>query len=439
MTALPRVVVVGGGFGGLWCVGQFKRAAVDVVLIDAQAYHTFYPLLYQVGAAELGPTSITHPIRSILRGSGVTYRRGRVVHVDPEQRELTLADGAKVEYDRLVLAMGSVSNPFGVEGVEEHAYPMRTMPEALRLRRHILDCFEAASSEPDLEVRRSLLTFVVVGGGATGVEYAGALAELVRGALHPDYPGISRREPQVVLMEAGPRLLPGMAERLGAYADERLRDRGVDIRFGAKVAKVSADGVRLVSGSEVQARSVVWTAGIRGDPVVAGWGLPMASGGRVAVEPTLQVVDHPEIYAVGDLAYVEAGDGPLPQVAQTAMQQGEHAARNVIRSLRREEQEAFKYRDLGMMAVIGRNAAVAEISGRKFTGWIAWALWLAIHLLKLIGFRNRALVMVNWAWNYLTFPRSVRLVVPQEGESPSIAGAGADATGEEAAAQGRDG
>jgi len=414
MTELPRIVIVGGGFGGLWCVRQFEKAAVDVTIVDTQAYHTFYPLLYQVGAAELGPTAITHPIRSILRGTGARFRRGRVVRVDPEEREVFLTDGTRLPYDRLVLATGSVSNSFGVAGVEEHAYPLRTMPEALRLHRHILDCFEAASVESDEEMRRALLTFVVVGGGATGVEYAGALAELVRGALHPDYPGIPRREPRVILMEAGSQLLPGMEKSLGAYADERLRDRGVDVRFGAKVGKVTADRVRLVSGSEVETRSTIWTAGIRGDPVVEGWGLPMASGGRLAVDPTLQVVGHPEIYAVGDLAYFEGDDGPLPQVAQTAMQQGEHAGRNIRRSLQRQEQESFEYRDLGMMAVIGRTAAVAEIGGRRFTGRIAWLLWLVIHLVKLIGFRNRALVLVNWAWNYFTFPRSARLVVPRE-------------------------
>ena len=419
VTEIPRVVIVGGGFGGLWCVGQFKKAAVDVTLVDTRAYHTFYPLLYQVGAAELGPTAITRPIRSILRGSGVRFRRGRVVHLDPRARVVRLADGAHIPYDKLVLAIGSVSNSFGVEGVTEYAYPLRTMPEALRLHRHILDCFEAASHETDPALRQSLLTFVVVGGGATGVEYAGALAELVRGALHQDYPGIPLREPRVVLMEAGDQLLPGMAAHLGEYADERLRDRGVNVRFGAKVAKVTADRVRLVSGNEVEAHSVIWTAGIRGDPIVEAWGLPMASGGRVAVEPTLQVAGHPDIYVVGDLAYFEGPEGPLPQVAQTAMQQGEHAGRNVLRALQRRAQEPFEFKDLGMMAVIGRSAAVAEIAGRSFTGWIAWVLWLAIHLVKLIGFRNRALVLVNWAWNYVTFPRSARLFVPRESDAPA--------------------
>ncbi len=410
---LPRVVIVGGGFGGIWCAKALAKHRVDVTLIDTHGYHTFFPLLYQVGAAELGPTSITHPIRSILRGTGVTFRRGRVVRIDPEGRLVHLADGS-LPYDHLVLATGSVANFFGVDGAVEHAYPMRTMPEALRLRRQILDCFEAASHTSDPATRAALLTFVVVGGGATGVEYAGALSELVRGALHSDYPTIATREPRVVLMEAGARLLPGMGERMGRYADERLRDRGVDVRFGAKVARVAADHVRLVSGNEFPTHTVVWTAGIRGDPELAGWHLPMAPGGRVRVEQTLRVPDFPEIYAVGDVAYLEENGTPLPQVAQTAMQQGEHAALNIGHTLNGRDTVPFAYKDLGMMAVIGRNAAVAELGGRAFTGWIAWALWLVIHLLKLIGFRNRALVLVNWAWNYVTFPRSVRLVVPTE-------------------------
>lgn len=415
MSALPRVVIVGGGFGGIEAARGLSGAPLHVTLLDRHAYHTFYPLLYQVGAAELGPTSIAHPIRSILRGTGVEFCQGALQHVDLERRLLTTSTGT-LAYDRLVLAAGSVAHFFGVEGAREHAFPLRTMPEAIRLRAHILDCFERASRSTDHAERRRLLTFAIVGGGPTGVEYAGALAELVFGPLHPDYPEIPLREPRVLLLEGASRLLLAMPERLARYADERLRDRGVDVRFGAVVDRVTADCVRLKSGTELDTATVVWTAGVAGDPAAPTWGLPVARGGRVPVEPTLQVPGHPEVYVVGDLAWLEQDGQALPQVAQVALQQGAHAARNLLAEQGGRPLTPFRYRDYGMMAVIGRNAAVAELGGATFTGFVAWVMWLVIHLAKLIGFRNRALVLLNWGWNYLSFPRSVRLVVPGAGE-----------------------
>lgn len=317
VKGLPRVVIVGGGFAGIWCARRLAKAPVAVTLIDTHAYHTFFPLLYQVGAAELGPTAITHPIRSMLRGTGVHFRRGQVrdvelrtrrVRLEPEAHRSVRPTDLDIEYDYLVLATGSVANFFGVAGAREHAFPMRTMPEALRLRRQILDCFEAASVTRDPTVRQALLTFVVVGGGATGVEYAGALSELVRGALHPDYPTIPSREPRIVLLEAGNALIPAMEPRLRLYADERLRDRGVDVRFGARVAEVLSDRVRLASGNEIPSRTIVWTAGIRGDPIVEGWGLPTTRAGRVLVDDCLRVDGRSDVFAAGDLSYLEAGE-----------------------------------------------------------------------------------------------------------------------------------
>ncbi|MEZ4415267.1 MAG: NAD(P)/FAD-dependent oxidoreductase [Gemmatimonadota bacterium] len=411
MTTRPRVIIVGGGFGGIWAARELARQALAVTLLDRNPYHTFYPLLYQVAAAELGPTSIAHPIRSILRGTGVDFRLGTLLSIEPAARRIH-TDTGTLGYEYLVLALGSVAHFFGVQGAAEHAFPLRTMPDAIRLRAHILDCFEHASRSADAALRRRLLTFTIVGGGPTGVEYAGALAELALGALHPDYPQIPRREPKIVLLEAADRLLGAMPPRLSRYADERLRDRGVDVRFGAVVDRVSADQVRLRSGTEISTATVVWTAGVAGDPAAGAWGLPVARGGRISVGPSLQVSDHPEILVVGDLAWFEQDGTVLPQVAQTAMQQGAHAGRTILRLERGQPPEPFRYRDLGMMAVIGRNAAVADLGGRAFTGFVAWLLWLVVHLLKLIGFRNRALVLLNWGWNYLTFPRSVRLVLP---------------------------
>ena len=406
----PRVVIVGAGFGGLWAARELKREPVDVLVIDKNNYHTFYPLLYQVAAAEIGPTSIAYPVRSILRGTDERFRMAEVVGVDLEARRLS-TDTGPVEYDALVLALGSVPRFFGVEGAEEHAFRLRTMDEAVPLRHHILESFEAATlAGPD--ERRSRLTFVIVGGGPTGVEYAAALAELVHGPLHPDFPDIGEREPQVVLVEAGNRVLAGMPKRLSDYAYKRLMQRGVDVRLETKVSEIAADHVTLGDGETLRAHTVVWTAGIGGDPAVGTWGLPTGRGGRVLVEPSLALKGHPEVFVIGDLAYVEEGGEPLPQVAPVAMQQGTQAARNAIRHLEGKIAIPFKYKDPGMLAVIGRNAAVADLSFGAFTGFTAWLFWLVIHIAKLIGFRNRALVLVNWAWNYLTFRRAARPILP---------------------------
>jgi NADH dehydrogenase len=389
---------------------------VDVLLLDRNNYHTFFPLLYQVAAAELGPSEIAYPVRGILRGHrNVEFRMAEVTGLDLEGREVVTPLGA-VGYDRLILAPGSVSHFFGVEGAAEHAFPLRLMREAIPLRHHILSCFERVPYQDDPEVRRRLLTFAIVGGGPTGVEYAGALAELIHGPLRRDYPGVDPVEVRVLLLEAADRLLGGMPEDLSAYARERLGRRRVEVRTGALVEEVGPREVRLKGGETVATETVVWTAGVQGDPAVREWGLPVARGGRVPVEPTLQVPGHPDVYVVGDLAWLEEGGEPLPQVAPVAIQEGEWAARNVARSVRGQEPEPFHFRDPGMLAVIGRNAAVAQLGERTFTGFSAWILWLVIHIAKLIGFRNRALVLVNWAWNYIFPRRAVRLILPAEGE-----------------------
>ena len=408
----PRVVVAGGGFGGLWTARTLAGRPVDVTLVDRNNYHTFFPLLYQVAAAELVPTDIAYPVRSIFRRAGnVEVRMAEIVGLDLEARRLETTSGP-LEYDVLVLSLGSVPAFFGVEGAAEHAFPLRWMEDAVPLRHHLLRRFELAAAEPDRVRRRGLLTFVVVGGGPTGVEFSGALAELIHGPLLEDFPGLRAEDVSILLVEGTDRLLGGMPPKLGRYALERLRRRKVEVRLGTLVRRVGADGVELGAGEWLPAETVVWTAGIQGDPHVRAWGLPVGRGGRVPVTPKLHVPDRPEVYVIGDLAYLEGPDGePYPQVAQVAIQQGRCAGGNILRRLEGKEPRPFVYRDLGVLAVIGRNAAAAHVFGRAFTGAPAWLLWLGIHITWLIGFRNRLLVLVNWAWNYVFYRRAVRLIL----------------------------
>ncbi len=414
----PRVVVAGAGFGGLWAARTLAGAPADVILVDRNNYHTFFPLLYQVAAAELVPADIAYPVRAIFRSAdNVEVRMADVTGLDIEGRHLETSSGP-LPYDILVLAIGSVSHWFGVEGAAEHAFPLRWMDDAIPLRHHVLTCFEAAAAIDDPERRRRLLTFAVVGGGPTGVEFSGALSELIHGPLKRDYPGLRAEEIQVVLLEATDRLLATMPEELGAYAVDRLARRRVQVRTGVRVEAVQAGSVRLAGGETIATETVVWTAGVQGDPAVASWGLPIARGGRVAVNEYLQVEGHPEIHVVGDLAYREDAQGrPLPQVAQVAIQQGRAVGRNIAAKVRDRPLKPFRYKDPGVLAVIGRNAAVAHVFGRAFKGLVAWLLWLGIHIVWLIGFRNRALVLVNWAWNYVSFKRAVRLILPEGREA----------------------
>ena len=412
MASDPRILIAGAGFGGLWAARELSRLGLSAEILDRTNFHTFFPLLYQVAAAELSPGDIAYPVRSIVRRlRGIRFRTAEVEGLDLDGRRL-LTDGGALDYDYLILALGSEPNFFGVPGAAEHALPLRWMDQAIVLRHHLLQRFERAANEPDPARRRRMLTFVIVGGGATGVEFSGALAELIYGPMLPDYPTIGRSDVSVVLLEAGDRLLAGMSERLSAYAADRLRGKGVDVRLGATVESVARDSVRLAGGDALRSETVVWTAGIQGEPRASDWGLPVGRGGRILAELTLSVPGHPEVFVIGDLAYLESGGQPLPQVAPVAIQQGRVAARNVYRMNRGTEAEAFDFRDPGMLAVVGRNAAVADVFGRAFQGFTAWVLWLTIHVAKLIGFRNRILVLVNWAWNYVFYRRAVRLILP---------------------------
>jgi len=353
----PRVVIVGGGFGGLWAARTLAKAPVHVVVVDRNNYHTFFPLLYQVAAAELEPEEIAYPVRGILRKiPNVQFAMAEVKEIDFE-KQLVATDGPSFVYDFLILATGSTSHFLGVPGAAEHAFPLRTMDQALALRNHILYCFEQAVQERDPERRRRLLTFSIVGGGPTGVEFAGALAELVFRPLKRDYPALNFQEVEVILLEAGERLLPAFPQEFGEYARTRLGKKRIRVDLQAVVTRVAPGAVYLEDGRGIATETVVWTAGVRGDPCGEVTGLPTTRNDQITVLPTLQVPDYPKVYVVGDLAYLEETGSPLPMVAPVAIQQGTVAAKNILRRLSGEPLHPFHYRDRGMMATIGRNAA----------------------------------------------------------------------------------
>lgn len=423
----PRVVVVGAGFGGLQAVRTLAGAPADVVLLDRNNYHTFLPLLYQVAAAELEATDISYPVRTILRKlPNASFLMAEVKRIDLDGGFVE-ADGLFMSYDFLILAAGSVPHFFGVEGAAEYAFPLYSLSQGIALRSHILRCFERAVHEADTAKRQRMLTFAIVGGGPTGVEFAGALAELIHGPLVKDYPDLDPQEVRIVLLEALDSLLSFLPEKLPNYTLTRLRKMCVDVRLKAIVNQITPQSVHLKDGTVIPTETVAWTAGVRGDPRIQDWGLPTARGGRVQVLPTLQVPEHPAVYVVGDLAYLEMDGRPLPMVAWVAKGQGKAAARNIARQIAGQELKPYRYRDLGSMVTIGRNAGVARLGNQAFTGLLAWVAWLTVHLITLIGFRNRLMVLLSWAWDYFFFERAARLILPQDADSP-VAGKAGQAT-----------
>lgn len=412
-SAAPRIVIVGAGFGGLWAAKQFMNETYPVTLIDRNNYHSFFPLLYQVAAAEIAPEEIVYPARGILRGSPhIQFVLGTCQSLDLEAR-LIRTEEHTIGYDYLILATGSVPFFFGTPGAAAHAYPVRDLDQAIMLRNHILCCFERAAQERDSAVRRSVLTFVIVGGGPTGLEFAGALAELVRGPLKKDYPQLDLAEVRIMAKET---LLPagGFPAEIQEYAGRRLHDKGVLVQLAAMVQAVLPNRVVLAGGSSIDTETVIWTAGVRADPSAAEWNLPTTKSGQIEVLSTLQAAGFPQVYAVGDLAAVRGySERPLPMVAPVAIQQGTLAARNILHQIDGEPLEEFHYRDRGMMVVMGRNAAGAYLFNRwAFTGFLAWLMWLGIHLFNLIGFQNKLMVMIQWARSYIFFDRALRLIIP---------------------------
>jgi NADH dehydrogenase len=418
MSQTPHVLVIGGGFGGLDAARALAGAPVEITLIDRHNYHLFQPLLYQVATASLSPGDIASPIRWVLRRqANVRVLLAEARAIDAAARRVTLDDGSFVGYDYLVLATGAAHAYFGHPEWAMRAPGLKTLDDALEIRRQVLLAFEAAERETDSATQRRLLTFVIVGGGPTGVELAGALAEISRHSLRRDFRSIDPQTARIVLVEGAPHLLGTFPERLRLAAERSLRDLGVEIRTNTVVTSVDRDGVTWRSGANataaeerVAAETVLWAAGVAASPLAQSLGVPLDRAGRVPAEPTLAVPHHPEIFVVGDICALQQDGRWLPGVAQVAKQGGAHAALNIARAVRGEPPVAFRYRDYGNMATIGRGAAVADIRGIRATGFVAWLMWLLIHIFWLIGFRNRLAVLAEWAWAYVTFQRRVRLI-----------------------------
>ncbi|HPH95312.1 MAG TPA: NAD(P)/FAD-dependent oxidoreductase [Anaerolineaceae bacterium] len=412
--ARPHVVVVGAGFGGLRTAHRLENAPVDVTLIDRNNYHLFQPLLYQVATAGLSPDDIAHPVRSILRSQkNLEFRLAEVTGVDLDQRQVHTRTGS-LPYDYLVLAIGGQTNTFGIESVAENAFGLKGLEDAVGIRNHILRLFEKAAIEPDAQKRRALLTFAIAGGGPTGVECAGAISELIRMVLVKDYPHLNMHEARVVLIEAARQILPALPLNLSSEAAEVLKRKKVEVRFGAAVSSFDGQVITFNDGSSLPAHTLIWAAGVRAAALADALGLPQAGLGRLVVQPTLQVEAHPEVFVIGDAAHLPGPDGrPLPMVAPVAMQQADQAVANIRAALEGQPAKPFAYKDPGALATIGRNAAVASLGKWQFKGFIAWFLWLVVHIVQLVGFRDRLIVVINWAWDYLFYDRAIRLIDPQ--------------------------
>ena len=406
----PRVVILGGGFGGLNAARALRRAPVDVTLVDRRNYHLFQPLLYQVATASLGAPEVSSPIRRVLRGQANTrVLLAEVRGVDLERRVVHLDQGQDLGYDHLVVALGAVDSYFGHDAWAEHAPGLKTIDQALRIRSQVLTAFEAAEREPDPEKRKALLTFVVIGAGATGVELSGALAEIAQRTLADEFRSFDPAEARVVLVEAADRVLPPFEERLSDKGRRRLAHMGVEVRTGTRVTDVDARGV-TTEGDRIDARTVIWAAGVAASPLAKDLGVALDAKGRVQVGPDLSIPGHPEAFVVGDLAGFEQDGAPLPGVAQVAIQGGRHVARVLRAEVAGRPRPRFRYHDRGQLVVVGRSYALADLPFGRFAGFFAWVLWLVIHLLFLIGFRNKVVVMMDWAWAYLTHRQSARLI-----------------------------
>lgn len=437
----PVVAIIGAGFGGLYATRQLAKTDADVLLIDRQNYHLFTPLLYQVATSGLEPGEIAYPVRGIVRGQrNVRFLMGSVEAIDRARKTLTVvtAQETRIEpYDYLIVAAGTQTHYYQMQQVEQHAFGLKSLSDAVMLRNHILRCFENAAWLDDPAQTEALTTMVVVGGGPTGLETAGALRELLRYVLRKEYANqLPPHTGRVILVEREDRLLLAYPERLQRAAQQQLEDLGVKVILGQGVVEAAPDHIRLSDGQIIPTHTLVWSAGVKASPIAEMLDVELHQAGRVPVLPTLQMVDDDVVYVVGDMAYLEDDNGqPYPMLIPVAKQQGILAAKNIMQRLRREPQAPFRYtglRDRGIMATIGRSRAVAWIFYRvQLTGFIAWLAWLVLHLITLMGFRNRLNVFVNWVWNYLTYDRSVRIIlephsrdIPTGDTPPRIAGDG---------------
>ncbi len=413
--------MLGAGFGGINATRALLDGPFEITLIDRDNYHGFWPLLYQVATAGLSPEDIAHPVRAMFGNrSNVHVRLGTVSDIDFDKRAVHVHDQVDLDYDYLIVAVGSATSDFGIPGVKEHAFPLKTLPDAVRLRNHILRTFELADACPEL-AEDGLLTFVLAGGGPTGVEMAGSITELIGRNLAEDFPHLDVTMARVVLVEMADHLLTGFSPQSQQQAIATLLAKGVEIRLNATIAGVDAKAVTLTDGAAIPCGTVVWTAGIRANPLADRLGMPQGKGGAVVVNDDLSLPGHPEVFVVGDVAAASDRHGrQWPQLAQVAIQGGRHTARSIRRRMVGKPSKPFHYHDHGIMATIGRRAAVAELPfGIKLKGTTGWVAWLGVHLLFLVGFRNRVVVLFNWAWNYLTWERASRLILDEGSDTPT--------------------
>lgn len=430
-AAHPRVVIVGAGFGGLKLARRLRRAPVRITLVDRNNYHLFQPLLYQVATAGLSPSDIAHPVRKIFQRQGnLRFLLAEATGVDHAGR-LLLTSSGPIPYDYLVLAPGGETSYFGNEKLAAQAFGLKALEDAVCIRNHVLHLFELASQTTDPAQRQAWLTFVVVGGGPTGVECAGALSELIRLVLLKDFPELSWRDVRVLLLEARDQLLTMLPPRLGELARVELERKRITVRMGVRVSAFDGRLVDLSDGTRLPACTLIWAAGVRSARWLDRLGLPQDRAGRILVTPTLNVEGRSDLYVIGDAAALAGADGePLPMVAPVAIQQADTVADNLLRHLAGQAPQPFVYRHPGTMATIGRNHAVAAFGRLNVSGFLAWLIWLSAHIVFLIGFRNRVVVLINWAWDYFFYDRAVRLITPDQRCRLRADGSGACAGGE---------
>lgn len=419
MADRQRIVILGAGFGGLNCALELAKTPVDVILIDKNNYHTFQPLLYQVATGLLDHGTVGHTVRDLLHHhDNVTFHVSEVTGIDLDARQVNLTGMEPIRYDQLVLGLGAIANDFGVPGVADHAFPLYTLKNAVRLRNHILKMFEAADKDPAL-IDDGGLTFAIIGGGPTGCETAAAVLDLIHNCLAEDFPNLDTGKTKVVLIDAAPVLLPPFAPKLQQYAKETLTSRGGEVLLEKMVTEVAPTRVTLKSGETIAAHTVVWAGGLKGHPLVEAMGVELVRG-RIPVGSELTLAEHPEVFIVGDCALITdaAGQGPLPQLGSVAKQAGEHVADCIRRIADGKEPKPFHYRDLGTMAIIGPRAAVVQMpGGATLTGTVGWAAWVGVHFALLSGAESRASALVNWTSYLFTHQRQSRVVLEEEGKA----------------------
>ncbi len=413
-TGKKKIVILGCGFAGLFAAKSFANTDYDVTIVDKENYHVFQPLLYQVATSELEPEQIAHPIRSTFRHvENIDFIMAEVTQIDFDNKYVFLNERI-LYYDAIIIALGSVTNDFHTPGADRYCFRLKNLEQAMAVRNHILTCFEMAEHEADPFKRKELLTFTIIGGGPTGVELSGALSELIHGPIKKDFPRLDLNEAKIILLQADNRLLLPFHTTLQSYTENRLKRKGVDVRLNAMVSEITEHCVMTKDGAQISSGTIIWTAGVKGTPIASKFGLELGRGGRIIVNTFLQHEKYSDVFVAGDIGMDREPVQTAPMVATAAIQQGEHAAKNIQHFFEGNRLEPFVYYNKGSLAVIGRNAAVADVRGSHFTGFFAWILWLTIHLAYLIGFRNRVMVLFNWGIDYFLNEKGVRVILPKK-------------------------